>query len=348
MRGEAMPKSIVLLVLFSFFVTACGPKSLPPIVENGVVNEEQKRQQEMVVKSFTERHDMVNRVAYRVLTRNVGVCSDTMFESGALIMDAGDVFYVYREAAKYFLGMSSRPSIFAIAPESPADKAGLKTRDVLLSVNGDSVGGSGAALRKLRKNRVVTLEVERAGQKLSLEMTQDRACESPVVLFEDPVINAHALGNAIFMGVGLVKLVKNDDELAMVIGHELAHNAMSHLDAKRNNSAIGAILIDLPIGLLTGINPGIGSGIGGGMFSQDFETEADYIGLYFTAKAGYDINGVAEMWRRFAVEHPEAIYMATTHPTTANRFVVLEAARDEIKAKLAAGKPLEPNMQPGK
>lgn len=343
-----MKISYVILLLVSFIVTACGPKSLPPIIEQGVVNQEQKRQQEMVVNDFMGRHAMVNRVAFRVLTRNLNACKDTYFESGALIMEAGDVFYVYREAVKYFMHLDGRPRVLTLAPGSPAEKAGLQVGDVLLAVNGDSVGGSGSALRKLRKNRIAKVTIERAGQQQELEMTQDRACDSPVRLFEDPAINAYALGSDIFLCVGLVKLVKSDDELAMVIGHELAHNAMQHLDAKKGNSAIGALLVDLPLGLLTGVNLNIGSQIGAGAFSQDFETEADYIGLYFTAKAGYNIDGVADMWRRFAVEQPGAIYTASTHPTTANRFVALEAARDEINAKLAAKQDLEPNMKPGK
>lgn len=48
-----------------------------------------------------------------------------------------------------------------------------------------------------------------------------------------------------------------------------------------------------------------------------------------------------------AVEHPGAIYTASTHPTTASRFAVLEATRKEIEAKRLAKQELEPNMKAG-
>lgn len=177
---------------------------------------------------------------------------------------------------------------------------------------------------------------------------EDRACDYPVTVWEEPTINAFATGSKIFITSGMIKFCKSDDELALVLGHELAHNTMSHIDAKRGNGLLMSFLIDGPIIALTGVNPGIGRNIGEGMHSQGFESEADYVGMYNTARAGFDIDGVSDLWRRMATEHPTAIYTATTHPTTANRFVVLEATRDEINAKKAAGQQLEPNMQAGK
>lgn len=342
-----MRHSIALLIVLAFAVTACGPKTLPPIVEQGVVNQEAKRQQQLFINDYVERQAKVNRVSRAILGSNLTACEEYNFDSGALVMDPSDVFRPYRDAARYFLFPDDRARVIAVAPRTPAEKAGLQPGDAVLAVNGEAVGGSGAAVRKLRKSRVVKIRFERAGQQQEIELTQDRVCDSPVTLFEDPEINAYAFGSQIWLTVGIVKFTKTDDELALVVGHELAHNAMKHLKAKRGNSMIGALLIDAPIAAVTGVNLNIGGSIGASAYSQDFESEADYVGLYFTARAGYDISGVAELWRRMAVENPGAIYTASTHPTTANRFVALEAARDEIKAKMAAGQELEPNMKAG-
>jgi predicted Zn-dependent protease len=88
-----------------------------------------------------------------------------------------------------------------------------------------------------------------------------------------------------------------------------------------------------------------GGDVGAAMFSRQFEAEADYVGLYFVERAGYSIGGVEEFWRRMAVDHPRGIRFAYTHPTTAERFLGLAAARDEILAKRAAGQPLTPNLR---
>jgi predicted Zn-dependent protease len=80
-------------------------------------------------------------------------------------------------------------------------------------------------------------------------------------------------------------------------------------------------------------------------YSQDFESEADYVGMYFMRRAGFDIDDVEAVWRRMAVEHPESIRLAYTHPTTAERFLVLARTRDEIRTKEASGEPLVPNTR---
>ncbi len=343
-----MRKGIVFLVFVALFVTACGPKSLPPIVDGGVVNEEQKRQQELVLKDYIDRMSRVDRVSFPLLTRNLNVCESYNFLSGMLILDRSEVYSIYREAAKVIMGIDDKPRIVSVRAGSPAAKAGLQVGDIVLAVQNDKVSSASSANRKLRNTRIPKVQVERAGQALEVELSQDRACDYPVIIWEEPTINAYATGSKILVTSGMIKFCKTDDELALVLGHEMAHNHMSHISSKMTNGLLMSFLIDGPIIALTGVNPGIGRAMGENMYSQGFETEADYVGLYNTARAGYDINGVADLWRRMAVEHPGAIYTASTHPTTANRFVVLEAAVKEIKAKRAAGQALEPNMQPGK
>ena len=80
-------------------------------------------------------------------------------------------------------------------------------------------------------------------------------------------------------------------------------------------------------------------------FSPAFEHEADYVGMYMLANAGVNTDGVAHFWRRMAVEHPSAIFVKTSHPTTAERFQALGIATREIAAKKAAAAPLVPNRR---
>ena len=81
------------------------------------------------------------------------------------------------------------------------------------------------------------------------------------------------------------------------------------------------------------------------MFAQEFEAEADYVGMYFMARAGYSIDGVENFWRRMSAESPRSIRLAYTHPTNAERFLVLTATREEILRKQNNNLPLRPNIE---
>src|SRR5690606_3998107 len=112
---------------------------------------------------------------------------------------------------------------------------------------------------------------------------------------------------------------------------------------------LGGAVLDV-LAAAGGVNTGgaftdMGGDIGAMMFSQAFESEADYVGLYFTARAEFDVSGAENFWRRMAVEHPRGIRFAYTHPNTAQRYLGLAAAREEIALKLARGVPLRPNLR---
>ena len=89
----------------------------------------------------------------------------------------------------------------------------------------------------------------------------------------------------------------------------------------------------------------LGTRLGGLAFSKDLEREADYMSLYMLERAGIDSSGAPAFWRRMAVEHSGSIRFARSHPTTAERFVSLEATHREIRAKRRAGRPLIPNRR---
>src|SRR5690606_27078917 len=64
--------------------------------------------------------------------------------------------------------------------------------------------------------------------------------------------------------------------------------------------------------------------LGAMTFSQDFEREADYVGMYAMARTGLPLEDAPTLWRHMAIAHPGSIQLATSHPTTAERFVRLE------------------------
>lgn len=67
--------------------------------------------------------------------------------------------------------------------------------------------------------------------------------------------------------------------------------------------------------------------------------------MYILARAGEDYSHAANVWRHMATENPGSIKMASTHPTSAERFVRLEHTSEEIDQKKTAGRPLMPEMK---
>ncbi|RUM40159.1 MAG: peptidase M48 Ste24p, partial [Desulfocapsa sp.] len=89
----------------------------------------------------------------------------------------------------------------------------------------------------------------------------------------------------------------------------------------------------------------VGAQIGQLKYSPAYEHEADYIGLYIMARAGYKIDNAAEVWRRMSAIAPDAIYVKTTHPTNPARFVAMKKTIAEIKSKKIIGLKLIPNFK---
>lgn len=147
----------------------------------------------------------------------------------------------------------------------------------------------------------------------------------------------------------------NDQELQVVYAHEFAHNAMHHMQAKKKNSLFGALIGALgDIAMAAqGLNTGgyyttKGARAGAMSFSQDFEREADYVGLYSMALADMSLTSAPNFWRHMAKADPKSIGLAYTHPTSAERFVRMEQAIGEIDHKLAEHLALRPEMKNSK
>jgi len=113
------------------------------------------------------------------------------------------------------------------------------------------------------------------------------------------------------------------------------------------NVILGSI-IDILITSVTGVDTqGTFQQLGGVIYSKQFEREADYLGTYIAARGGYDISDAAEIWRRMAVEFPNAISetFLATHPSTPERFLIIEKTVKEIKEKKLKGEPILPSNE---
>lgn len=203
----------------------------------------------------------------------------------------------------------------------------------------------------------IAARVERAAGNLCQDMQLRNAnCEYQVILDADEHgLNAHADGQNVVIYPAMIDFARNDNHLAFVLAHEFAHNLMSHVRAQQQNVTIGALLgvaADVAAGAAGANTQGLFSKVGQqqGMmrYSSAFEAEADYVGLYILARAGFAIEQAPDFWRMMSQAQPDAIYVSTSHPNNPARTIAMTKTVAEIRAKQRARQPLIPNIRPEK
>jgi len=169
-----------------------------------------------------------------------------------------------------------------------------------------------------------------------------------VYLFRAPEVkNAAATrGNHVFIWSGLLDSAQNDNELATVIAHEIAHVLSGHTEPDPNEQIrqiivqIGAIAAGIAVAQVTrdpnlGQNLGnmtssiteqLGSGILVNPYARDVEREADHVGLFLMADSGYNPQGAIDFWNR-AQSDPSfssSLEFFSTHPLAEDRLAELQ------------------------
>ncbi len=334
---------------------ACAPVSKLPEISEEAAKREREIQRELAFQRYYENTRRVHVIAYPVLKASIELCGDNV-RPGSGVLAVTKYFFKedYRTAAGKVADIQDRVRVVAIAAGSAGAGAGFREGDLLVSLNGwqipsgkDAMVRLGERFLEFAKDKADMVVVVQRGEKPeTLAFRPDTICKYGYRATEGANVNAFADGQGIFMEAGMMSFARHDDDLATVIGHEIAHNVMGHITKSQTNVVIGSLVDILFAGF--GVNTqGTFGRIGGAAFSQEFEAEADYVGLYLTARAGFKIDDAPTFWRRMAVQFPGSIksHHAASHPATPERFLALEKTVAEIKAKQAAGKPLLPEKQ---
>ena len=215
---------------------------------------------------------------------------------------------------------------------------------------------------KMVNDPVVTEYVNRIGQ--NLVRNSDAQVPFTIKVIDSDVINAMALpGGFFYVNSGLILAADEEAEVAGVMAHEIAHVAACH--AARGMSR--ANLMQMATIPLIFVGGGIGyagyeaANFGGLMgilkFSRGFEAEADYLGIEYMYRSGYDPSAFVSFFEKVqAMEKKKPGTLAKafdTHPQSADRitksqeeirkilpakqqYVVTTSEFDEVKARLAA------------
>lgn len=297
------------------------------------------------LKGLQALDQRVADIGWRLATSNLQLCAVKFAATGITLHTASQYSVPYRLAAEQAFDLSREgPGVLSVAQGSPAWAAGIRPGDTLISVNGlafayHALNAPGQATYTETDTAMRRLESFGTGQSLSFRVlrggslslvmfTPVPACASRFEMVTSPEFNADSNGKVVQVFGRLVVSLPDDNELALVMAHELAHNILGH------NQAIHAQKLPTGLGALFGSS---------GKKVRDFERAADRYAIFMSARAGFDYRNAPQFWRRLAATAGLDAWIATTHPTPANREKSAQAAVAEVEHLKELGLPLVPS-----
>jgi predicted Zn-dependent protease len=188
---------------------------------------------------------------------------------------------------------------------------------------------------KISEDSAANARVRRVGERIAKAVGSDLpSAQWEFVVFDDAKeVNAFALpGGKVGVYTGLLQVAQTDDELAVVMGHEIGHVTARH-GAERMSEGVALAAGGLLLGAVLKDNSnrdgwlsayGVGAAVGVVLpYSRLNENEADEIGLIYAAKAGYDPRAGVSFWQRMMVESEGKAKLPaflSTHPANADRI----------------------------
>jgi predicted Zn-dependent protease len=193
---------------------------------------------------------------------------------------------------------------------------------------------------KLVNDSVITEYINRIGQ--NLVRNSDSQVPFTIKVIDSDDVNAFALpGGFFYVDSGLILAADNEAELAGVMAHEIGHVAACHAARENtrgqllNLASIPLIMVGGPIGYAGYEAAGLALPMTFLKFTRGFESQADYLGVEYMYKAGYDPQAFITFFEKIAAlekHKPGVVAKAfSTHPQTPDR---VEKTQEEIKTLL--------------
>lgn len=204
--------------------------------------------------------------------------------------------------------------------------------DSALTQQSDAAWAEALRTQRVSSDAAGNARIRRVGDRIvQAAGLTDRTWEYALFISDSP--NAFVLPSGkIGVTTGLLALVRNDDQLAAVLGHEVGHVVARHAAERYSTTALTSVALSGvqsaagSYGRAAGAIGGLGAQLGVLLpFSRSHELEADRLGVDYLQRAGFKPSEALALWRLMAAQrqtsNPE---FASTHPSDSTRIAALE------------------------
>lgn len=322
---ETVNKFFIFLsavLLFQGCATVKGPQ-ISSIEEEKARREIQLRS----IKNWVRETQRVSAALYNI--RKIAPARDSLGFSGIMSLPLNNMKPEDREIWEILIGRSLPKTGYLLfpVPGGPAERAGIKLYDIALEAPPEKIQPDENVLVKL-EDRTVEFPAEKVGVKVN-----------KVAVVSANEINAYVdTSKNLYITNNLLKFVSDDNQLAIILGHELAHIERGHVEKRMGTVLLVSILAIAAEAVITG---GRGSGdlsnlvtqIIVSKFSRDQEREADYFGLKYAHLAGCDIEKGADVWLDLGGSAPASLTknLLSSHPPSSERLARLRRITSLLK-----------------
>lgn len=343
-----MNKRSIYMIFICILTAGCSTVTGPSVSKEEI----KKAASELQLKALayrTEQIKRINRIGYSLVGH---IPPEDIAGRGRPYL--GLFCYDRSDLTERFFNAQPEHGVFIafLLENTPAARAGLQPGDVVTAIGGrnvDNFRGLVAAEDWLKNTDKAEIAYLRAGQPMTAAVDVEQIpVDVRFSVVDEQSVNAAAGAKQVFVTYGLINFTKSDDEIAAVLGHELAHLSRGHINRKLGGEFVKTF-VAIGLGIAAEVaSSGSGNvvmrsvgGVGdvfGAKFSRDLEREADYFGVKYIYLAGYDPQVAAAFHERFAIEIPETMThdYFSTHPSSPERTIRVQKTIEELKAKNAA------------
>ncbi len=254
-------------------------------------------------------------IGHRLVVANAALCDQRVPALG-LVVHAIDQYPADEQAeARSLFGFETAIAVEGVVPGSPAARAGVRADESVTGVNGrpvPSATGAGhvrtrdsfvALLDAQPADKPVRLALRRSGRDRSIVVPASPGCRSYFELRPGPTLDASADGGQVqISGAFLDRFT--DDQIAVVVAHELAHNILGH--RRRLDAA--------------GISRGVFREFGrNGRLFRLTEDEADRLSVHLLRNAGWDPTLAVRFWQGPGARIAGGLFYSRTHSSPGRR-----------------------------
>jgi len=339
-------KNISVVICLALLASGCATVS-GPAVSQGEIEEAREALRAKALSYQLKQLERVSNIGYKLV---LSLPSDNVKKNYPYV---GFIVASIDKYTKRLLNLDKDKGLVVVAVinNSPAQRYDVRVGDIIKSVNGKTfvknISGFFNYIEKMPSDKVLNFKIERQGNGIEVQlMPQPIPLNVHFQMVDMPEVNAAATANNyILYTYGMVKFTQSDDEIAVVLGHELAHLVRGHL-SKIQGAELLNVLLALALGIVVEYqSPGSGSAvmrssqdvgrIFSTKYSRDLENEADYFGMQYVYNAGYNLESGVNVWERFAIELPQSMVsnFLDTHPSSPERMVRIQKIIKELKTK---------------